>query len=85
MAPSKIKPKTKTKSAAKVATRRSKTPEKKVEPAQLPKKPAFAVGDRVTHKMFGTGKVLGLRDDKLSIQFAKNVTKEILSDFVSSA
>ena len=91
MAPSKTKSTAKSKSPAKAKTaakppsKRSKVVEKKVEAAPEPKKPAFAVGDKVSHKLFGLGKVLSLRDDKLSIQFGKIGTKEILADFVSAA
>ncbi len=86
MASSKLKSKAKVgaKATAKAEPSRSKKPVKKVPvKAKAADKHSFAVGDKVTHKMFGPGKILGLRDDKLSIQFGKHVTKEILVDFVS--
>jgi hypothetical protein len=43
----------------------------------------IGVGAKVTHKLFGIGKVLGQRGDILSIQFGKKVTKDILVDFVA--
>jgi hypothetical protein len=33
--------------------------------------------------MFGDGKVESIRDDKLTIKFEDNVTKEIREDFVT--
>jgi hypothetical protein len=46
-------------------------------------KPVFTVGDWVHHSMFGDGKVESIRDDKLTIKFEDNVTKEIREDFVT--
>jgi hypothetical protein len=88
MAASKPKSKAKaaTKPIAKAEPSRSMKPVKKVPlKTKAADKHSFAVGDKVTHKLFGPGKILGLRDDKLSIQFGKHVTKEILIDYVSSA
>ena len=42
----------------------------------------FAVGDQVTHKLFGDGKIVGIRDDALTIRFGKTGIKEIRADFV---
>ena len=44
--------------------------------------PAFSVGDRVHHRMFGDGKVERIRDNKLTIKFGRKLTKEIREDFV---
>lgn len=52
-------------------------------PSKKSAKVGFATGDKVVHRLFGTGTVLSQRGDILSIQFGKNVTKEILSDFVT--
>ena len=87
MALSKLKSKAKggAKATAKAEPSRGKKPvEKAPVKAKVADKQGFAVGDKVIHKLFGPGKILGLRDDKLSIQFGKHVTKEILIDFVSS-
>ena len=48
-----------------------------------PHTPAFAVGERVHHPKFGSGKVESVRDDKVTIRFKKNVTKEIRQDFLT--
>ena len=42
----------------------------------------YSVGDQVTHKLFGGGKVVGIRDDALTIRFGKSGTREIRADFV---
>ena len=42
----------------------------------------FAVGDRITHGLFGDGDVTGVRDNTLTIQFKKFGSKEILDGFV---
>jgi hypothetical protein len=42
---------------------------------------AFSVGDHVHHRTFGEGKVLSIREDKLTIRFP-STTKEIREDFV---
>ena len=77
MASSKKKPKTKTE------VRSTKAPAKTVRLAK-PVRVGFAVGDKVSHKIFGIGRVVDCRDDKLSIKFSKTITKEILVDYVSA-
>jgi hypothetical protein len=78
---SKLKPKAKanskpTKSRAAVVTKAA---------AAVPTNPvpqsAFSVGDRIHHVKFGGGKVVSIRDDKLTISF-RGTTKEIREDFV---
>ncbi len=54
-------------------------------PAKKSAKVGYAVGDKVSHKLFGIGKVLSQRGDILSIQFDKRVIKEIVADFVRPA
>ena len=53
-------------------------------PIKKSAKVGFAVGDKVSHKLFGAGKVLGLRGEILSIQFGKVGTKEVLADFIAA-
>ena len=45
----------------------------------------FAVGDHVMHRMFGAGRIVSTRDDKLTIDFDKAGKKEILDIFVKRA
>ena len=45
----------------------------------------FAVGDHVMHPMFGAGRIISTRDDKLTIDFDKAGKKEILDIFVKRA
>lgn len=77
MASSKKKPK------AKTEVRSTKAPARAVRLAK-PERQGFAVGDKVSHKIFGVGRVVDCRDDKLSIKFSKSITKEILVDYVSA-
>ncbi|WP_456479473.1 ATP-dependent helicase [Nautilia sp.] len=55
---------------------------------EAPSKGAFKVGGLVKHKVFGTGRILGINKagnkTKLKIDFGHNV-REILSDFVEKA
>lgn len=55
-----------------------------VAPIKKSAKVGFAVGDKVSHKQFGAGKVLSQRGDILAIQFSKVGTKEVLADFISA-
>ena len=45
---------------------------------------AYSVGNKVTHPVFGDGKVTAIDRDQLSIQFA-NSEKVVLESFVKSA
>ena len=45
----------------------------------------FAIGDLVRHPMFGDGRVVSTRDDKLTINFDKVGKKEILDCFIKRA
>ena len=45
----------------------------------------FTVGDLVRHPMFGDGRVVSTRDDKLTIDFDKVGKKEILDCFIKRA
>lgn len=42
----------------------------------------FKLGERVTHPKFGNGVVRAIEADKLTIQFARNVTKQIVDYYV---
>jgi hypothetical protein len=78
---SKIMP-TKSKSSTRSArkSRRQAQPQPVVPPAT---EPAFNIGDRVTHHMFGDGTVEAVRDRKLRIKFETVGSKEILSSFIT--
>ncbi|MBR0643666.1 ATP-dependent helicase [Plastoroseomonas hellenica] len=43
---------------------------------------AFAVGDRIFHQKFGYGRITGVDDDKLDIDFEKAGSKRVLDRFV---
>ncbi len=45
---------------------------------------AFSVGNRVTHPVFGDGKVTAIVRDQLSIQFASSA-KVVLDSFVKAS
>jgi len=47
--------------------------------------PAFNVGDRIFHQKFGYGAVTEIEGDKLTINFDKAGTKNIVARFVSAA
>jgi hypothetical protein len=42
----------------------------------------FKVGNRVSHPKFGNGIVKAINSEKLTIQFARNVVKEIFDSYV---
>jgi hypothetical protein len=42
----------------------------------------FKLGERVTHPKFGNGVVKAIDADKLTIQFGRNVTKQIIDYYV---
>jgi hypothetical protein len=42
----------------------------------------FAVGDHISHPMFGNGIVTGIDQNKLTIEFSENVIKEIVVGYV---
>ena len=46
---------------------------------------AFAIGNRVFHQKFGYGRVTGVDDDKLDIEFEKAGTKRLFDRFVEPA
>lgn len=45
---------------------------------------AFTVGDRVFHRKFGYGAIIGMEGDKLEIEFEKAGTKKVVASFVSA-
>ena len=47
--------------------------------------PAFSEGDRVFHRKFGYGTVIGIEGDKLEIDFAKAGIKKVVAGFVVDA
>ena len=42
----------------------------------------YAVGDQISHPMFGDGTVMAIDANKLTIEFPGGVTKQIVDDFV---
>ncbi|MEX0337878.1 MAG: ATP-dependent helicase [Arenibacterium sp.] len=45
---------------------------------------AFTTGDRVFHRKFGYGSIIGIEGDKLEIAFEKAGTKKVVASFVSA-
>lgn len=63
-------------SAAKIATRATEASDSAISPS------GFKVGDRVSHPKFGNGVVKAINADKLTIQFPRNVLKDIVDYYV---
>jgi hypothetical protein len=42
----------------------------------------YTAGDRVSHPIFGDGIVIEVAQNKLTIQFPKSVTKQIIDGYV---
>ena len=69
----------------KAATKKTRSKANAIElsPAgNAPKASEYAVGDQVSHPMFGSGTVAAVDADKLTIEFAKGVTKQIIDYYV---
>ena len=67
------------------ATKRTKSKANATDPSPLdntPKASEYAVGDQVSHPMFGSGTVAAVDADKLTIEFANGVTKQIVDYYV---
>lgn len=70
------------KPAAKKAPRAKKVPAPPPEP--IPYVSAYEVGNKVSHPMFGDGKVTAIDDEQLSIAFSGG-DKVVLDSFVKKA
>jgi hypothetical protein len=42
----------------------------------------YAIGDHISHPMFGDGTVTAIHADKLTIEFPDSVTKQIVDGYV---
>jgi DNA helicase-2/ATP-dependent DNA helicase PcrA len=69
---------------------KSSTPRKTTKAETPPPTPAatvhtskYTIGDHVSHPIFGEGTVTGIDGEKLTIQFADNVVKQIIEGYVS--
>jgi len=51
-------------------------------PASIPLQTEYAIGDRISHPMFGHGTVTAIDADTLTIKFEGNVVKQILDGYV---
>jgi hypothetical protein len=65
----------------------SRSAAKTSTPATPPSQPlaspsGFKVGDHVSHPKFGNGVVKAIDADKLTIQFTRNVVKQIIDYYV---
>jgi hypothetical protein len=66
---------------------RTSVPRKTAEP-NAPAAPAtayvsdYAIGDQVSHPMFGNGTITGIDENKLTIEFSESVTKQIIDGYV---
>ena len=43
----------------------------------------YAVGDHISHPMFGHGTVTAIDENKLTIEFSASVTKQIVDSYVT--
>ena len=50
--------------------------------ASIPLQTEYAIGDRISHPMFGHGTVAAINADTLTIEFEGNVVKQILDGYV---
>jgi hypothetical protein len=61
----------------------AKTPTPAIAPSEPVASPSgFKLADRVSHPKFGNGVVKAIDADKLTIQFNRNVVKEIVDYYV---
>jgi hypothetical protein len=65
-----------------IAPRRTAEVSAAAAPAPIAHQSKYAVGDQVSHPMFGDGIVTAIDVDKLTIEFRNKVTKLILADYV---
>jgi DNA helicase II / ATP-dependent DNA helicase PcrA len=67
----------------KAAAPRKKVEEPTTTPAATVAQPSkYAIGDRVSHPMFGDGSVTAIDSNRLTIQFSNDITKQIVDDYV---
>ncbi len=80
------KPRTKRASALRItAPIKTASEAKASEPASAPDAPSagkYALGDLISHPMFGDGTVTAIDADKLTIEFDGNVVKQIVDYYV---
>jgi DNA helicase-2/ATP-dependent DNA helicase PcrA len=65
--------------------RRPKTIDAWEQPSRPPRADAIPVGSRVFHQKFGYGRVTGVDDDRLDIDFETSGAKRVLDRFVEKA
>jgi DNA helicase II / ATP-dependent DNA helicase PcrA len=65
--------------------RRPRTIEAWEQPSRPPRADAIPVGSRVFHQKFGYGRVTGVDDDRLDIEFETSGAKRVLDRFVEKA
>ena len=82
------KPRTKSTSALSVPARKAMAPKpESSEPATAASATnvsKYAVGDLISHPMFGDGTVAAVDDAKLTIKFAGDAVKQILDSYVKT-
>jgi DNA helicase II / ATP-dependent DNA helicase PcrA len=70
-------------SPLKAAAPRKKVEESSAAAAATAAPPSkYAIGDRVSHAMFGDGTVTAIDSNKLTIKFPNDTTKQIVDDYV---
>ena len=69
------------KSTAPRKTKKNETPTS--TPVTTDPTSKFALGDRVSHSMFGDGTVTAVNGNTLTIGFANNVVKQIIDGYVN--
>ena len=70
-------------SSAKTKTARTKKSAAKPESPVTIAEPAWAIGNRVTHRTFGDGVVTAIDGDSLTIKFSGKVSKIIYTEYVT--
>ena len=81
-----VKPRTKSASALRATASKKTAPKAKTAgPGPAPNAPnadKYALGDLISHPMFGGGTVVAIDADKLTIEFEGNVVKQIVDHYV---
>ena len=80
-----VKPRTKSTSPLSAAASKKTAPKAKTPEPAAPSAPnaiRYALGDLISHPIFGDGTVAAIDADKLTIEFEGNVMKQIVDYYV---
>jgi len=67
------------------AAKPSATPTLKEPTASRPRTPLYGIGDRVKHRRFGTGQVLEISGENLTIDFGHTGQKRVRANYVQKS